>query len=115
MKNFPAGHVARFYRNLADNLENLLGSDFYGQITNNCNVPPENVQQYILATRYFAKCIQTHTNHYLTNDRIDNASFKQILDPISNNILRRQNPLELVFEDISTFANENPILGSLLK
>ena len=44
MKNFPAGHVARFYRNLADNLENLLGSDFYGQITNNCNVPPENVQ-----------------------------------------------------------------------
>ena len=29
--------------------------------------------------------------------------------------MRRQNPLELVFEDISTFDGENPIIGSLLK
>ena len=37
------------------------------------------------------------------------------LDPISKNIVRRQNPLELVFEDISTFDAENPIIGSLLR
>ena len=37
------------------------------------------------------------------------------LDPISKNILRRQNPLELVFEDISAFDAENPIVGSLLR
>ena len=37
------------------------------------------------------------------------------LYPISKNILRRQNPLELVFEDISTFDAENPIVGSLLR
>ena len=37
------------------------------------------------------------------------------LDPIRKNIIRRQNPLELVFEDISTFDAENPIVGSLLK
>ena len=42
-------------------------------------------------------------------------SFRQKLDPISKNILRRQNPLELVFEDISTFDAENPIVGSLLR
>ena len=29
--------------------------------------------------------------------------------------MRRQNPLELVFEDISTFAGEIPIVGSLLR
>ena len=35
---------------------------------------------------------------------------------ISNkNIIRRQNPLELDFKDISTFDAENPIGGSLLK
>ena len=28
--------------------------------------------------------------------------------------MRRQNPLELVFEDISTFDAENPIVESLL-
>ena len=29
--------------------------------------------------------------------------------------MRRQNPLELVFEDISTFHAKNPIVGSLLR
>ena len=29
--------------------------------------------------------------------------------------MRRQNPLELVFEDISTFDTENSIVGSLLR
>ena len=51
----------------------------------------------------------------MTKDRIDNASFRQKLDPISKNFIRRQNSLELVFEDISTFDAENPIAGSLLK
>ena len=40
---------------------------------------------------------------------------RQKLDPISKNILRRQNPLELVFEDISTSDAENPIVGSWLR
>ena len=63
-----------------------------------------------MATSDFAKNIQTDINHYVTRDRINDASFRQKLDPISKNILRRQNPLELVFEDISTFDAENPIL-----
>ena len=59
--------------------------------------------------------MQADINHYVTKDRINDASFRQKLDPISKNILRRQNPLELVFEDISTFDAENPIVGSLLR
>ena len=51
----------------------------------------------------------------VTRDRIDDASFRQKLDPVRKNILRRQNPLKLVFEDISTFDLENPIEGSLLR
>ena len=58
--------------------------------------------------------MQTDINHYVTKDRISN-SFRQKLDPISKNILRGQNPLELVFEDISTFDAENANVGSLLK
>ena len=30
LKNVPAGYVGNFYRNLADNVNNFLGSDFYG-------------------------------------------------------------------------------------
>ena len=52
----------------------------------------------------------------MTSHRITNVSFRQKLDPRKKNILRRQNPLELVFEDISTFDAEKPIIvGSLLR
>ena len=59
--------------------------------------------------------MQNDINHYVTRDRINHASFRQKLDPISKNILRRQNPLELDFEDISTFDAENPIIGSFIR
>ena len=115
LKNFPAGYSGSFYRNLADNVENFLGSDFYDRIVNDSDIPSKDVQKYILATSDFAKGMQTDINHYVTRDRINNASFRQKLDPISKNIFQRQNPLELVFEDISTFDSENPIVGSLLR
>ena len=51
----------------------------------------------------------------LRHQRTNDASFRQKLDPISKNISKRQNPLELVFEEISTFYAENPIVGSLLR
>lgn len=59
--------------------------------------------------------MQNDINHYLTRDRINDANFRQKLDPISKNILRRQNSLELLFEDISAFDAENPINGSVLR
>ena len=92
-----------------------MGSDFYGKIANDADIPSEDVQKYILAASDFAKGMQTDINHYVTRDKINNASFRQKLDSISENILRRKNPLELVFEDISTFDAENPIVGSLLR
>ena len=113
LKNFPAGYVGSFYRNLADRID--TDSDFYSRIANDANIPKEDVQKYLLATSDFAKSMQTDINHYVTKDRINDASFRQKLDPISKNILRRQNPLELVSEDISTFDAENPIVGSLLR
>ena len=89
--------MGSFYRNLADNVDNFLGSDFYGRIANDANIPSEDIQKYTLETSDFAKGMQNDINHYVTRDRINNASFRQKLDPISKNILRRQNPLELVF------------------
>ena len=79
---------AGFYRNLANNVDNFIGSDFYGKIANDSNIPAEDMQTYILTTSDFAKGIQSDINHYLTKDRINNASFQQKLHPISKNILR---------------------------
>ena len=111
LKNFPTGYVGNFYRNLADNIN--TDSDFYSRIAADSDIPKEDVQKYLLATSDFANSIQTDINHYVTKDRINDASFRQKLDPISKNILRTQNPLELVFEDMPTFDAENPIVGSL--
>ena len=94
-------------------MNNFLGSEFYGKIANDYDIPSDDVQKFILTTSDFAKGMQTDINHYVEKDRINNASFRQKLDPISKNIRRRQNPVELVFEDISTFDAENPIVGSL--
>ena len=113
LKNFPAGYVGSFYRNLADNIN--TSSDFYSRIAADADIPKEDVQKYILATSDFAKSIQTDINHCFTRDRINDASFRQKLDPIKKNILKRQNPIELVFEDILKFHAENPTVGSLLR
>ena len=113
LKNFSAGYVGNFYRNLEDKVD--ASSDFVAQISNDTNIPKDVNQKYLLATSDFANSIQRDINHYVTWHRINNASFRQKLDPISKNILRRQNPLELVFEDLSTFDAENPIVGSLLR
>ena len=45
LKNFPGGQVGRFYRNLVDNVDNFLGSNFYGRITNNYETPSADVQK----------------------------------------------------------------------
>ena len=77
LKKFPVGYVGSFYRNLADNVDNFLSSDFYGRITNDVDIPSEDVQKYILATSDFAKGMQTDIKHYVTRDRISNASCGQ--------------------------------------
>ena len=50
LKIFPAGYVGRLHRNLADYVDNSLGSNFYGRTVNDYVIPSEDVQKYILVT-----------------------------------------------------------------
>ena len=77
MQKFPAGYVGKFYRNLAANVDNFLGSDYYGRIENDYNIPSGDVQKYILAMSDFAKGMQTDINHYVTKDRINKSNCKK--------------------------------------
>ena len=38
MKNVPAGYIGKFYRNLGDNVDNFLCSEFYGRIANDAEI-----------------------------------------------------------------------------
>ena len=76
LKNFPAGYVGSFHGSLANNFDNVLGSDFYGKIAGDGNIPSEDIQKYIFATSDFAKGMQTDINHYVKIDRINNTNFR---------------------------------------
>ena len=75
--------MGRFYRNLLDNGDSSLGSDFRGRIVNDADVYTDDVQKYLFATSDFSKGMEDEINHYITRDRISNASFRQKLDPIA--------------------------------
>ena len=59
--------------------------------------------------------MQEDTDMYITKDRPSKTSCCRKLDQMLKNLLRRQNPLELVFKDISTFVSQNLINESLVK
>ena len=59
LKNFSARYIDSFYRNLANNIDNFIGSDFYGRIAYDSNISSEEVQKCILAISDFPKGIQT--------------------------------------------------------
>ena len=86
---------------------------FYGKIANDAYIPSKDVQKYLLANSGFVKGRQDDVNLYGTRDRWNNASFRQKLDPIAKNIFRRQNPLELVCQDISFFNVQNNVASFL--
>ena len=65
LKNFPAGYLGKFYRNLANNVNNAVTSDFYGRIANDADVPSNDVQKYLLATSDFVKGMQGDISHYV--------------------------------------------------
>ena len=80
LKNFPAGYVGNFYRNLADNIN--TDSDFYLRIAADSDIPKEDVQKHLLATSDFAKSIQTDINHYVTRDPGKEFEIQKRLDKL---------------------------------
>ena len=114
LKNFPVSYLGRFYRSLANNIDSSVNESFYGKIANDADIPPKDVQKNLLGTSDFLKGVQDDINLYVTRDSLNNASFRQKLDPIDKNIFHRKNPHDLVFQDISTFDAQNPVVGSLL-
>ena len=111
LKKNSAGCIEKLYKNLAQNVNSTVGPEFYGCVAIDTTMSMEEIQKYLLATSDNGKGMQDDINLYVTRDRLNNASFRQKLDPMARNIFQRQNPLELAFKDISAFDAENPIAG----
>ena len=113
LAKIPTSYDKRSYETLADPFDKSFDTLFQRDIIS--KAPGDDVKNYLLATSDFGKGMQDDINMYITRDRLNNASFRQKLDPIPKNILRRQNLLELAFKDISTFDAQNPIIRNLLR
>ena len=58
--------MGKFYRNLANNVNNAVTSGFSCIIAKDADIPSNDVQKYLLATSDFAKGMQDDFNHYVT-------------------------------------------------
>ena len=105
LAKIPASYESRFCKTLDDLFDQPF--DTYFQHDAISKVPSDDVKNFLLATSNFGKGMQDDINISVTRDRLNNASFRQKLDPIAKNIFSRENPLELVFKDISTFDAQN--------
>ena len=50
----------------------------------------------------------------MTKGRLNEVSFWQNLDSKAKNVIRHENPLELVVKDVSKFDTQNTVIGSLI-
>ena len=52
---------------------------------------------------------------YITNNSLNEASFRGKLDPISKNVIKKQNPIKLLVKDLKYFNTQNPVIGNLIR
>ena len=82
-EKFPLGCLGKFYRSLVDNVDSFLRSDFYGRIANDavCLFLWKTCKSIYWQPAIFSKGMQDDINHYVSRDRINNASLRQKLAP----------------------------------
>ena len=110
---FLSNFVESFYKDWLGGIDFSTDTDFQQQLVS--ETTSEDVKKFLLATSEFGEEIQGEIDLYVTNSRLNEASFKRKLDPVSKNILKNQNPIELLFKDIKHFDAQNPVIGSLIR
>ena len=68
-----------------------------------------------MATSDFGNEIQGELKLDRTDGKLNSASFRRKLDPISKNVIRNQNPIEFWFKDLNHFDAQNPVTGNFIK
>ena len=104
-----------FYKQKAKEVDVDLPSVVADTIAREGQPLTEDVKDFLLRTSDYAKDIQSDIDLYVTRGRHNEASFRRKLDPIEKIVWRTENPLALLFEDVSNFDAQNTVIGSLLR
>ena len=112
LKNLPGSFVETFYKYWLDDIDFSQDTDFQQEILK--NLQSQDVKKYLLATSKFGQDIQEKIDLCVTNDRLNEASFRRKLNHISKNIIKSKNRIKLLFSDIKHFDTQNPVIGYLI-
>ena len=72
------------------------------------------LQKYLLATGLLKDSIQNSLDMIVTNGKFNNARIRRALDTKYPTIMRKPNPIDVVFKDKAKFDTQNPVIGKLL-
>ena len=71
-------------------------------------------QTFLLATDLLEDSIQENLDMIVTENSFNNASIRQALDTKFPSVMKKPNPVEVMFKDKSRFDVQNPVVGSLI-
>ena len=67
-----------------------------------------------MATDLLEDSIQENLDMIVTDNSFNNASIRQALDTKFPSVMKKTNPVEVMFKDKSKFDVQNPVVGSLI-
>ena len=72
------------------------------------------LQKYLLVTDVLQDTIQENLNMIVTDGGFNNASVRRELDTKYPSVMKKSNPIDVVFKDKAKFDVQNPVVGSLI-
>ena len=108
LNNLPTNFIESFYKDWLDGTDFSGDTDFQQSIVN--KTPSEDIKKFLLATSDFGNKIQGELNIYEIDGKLNSASFRRKLEPISKNVI-----IEFLFKDLKRFDEQNPVIGNLIK
>ena len=74
LNNLSSNFETDFYKNLLENVDSSLDSDFQRKIVS--EAPSKDFKNYLLTTSEYGKQIQEDIDLYITRDRLNEPSFR---------------------------------------
>ena len=78
-------------------------------------IDSKTLQKYLLATGILEDGIQDSLDMITTDGDFNNAGIHRVLNLKEPNLMKKTNPVELVFKDKAKFDTQNPVISELLK
>lgn len=73
-----------------------------------------SLQKYLLATRLLRDSIQNSLDMIVTDGNFNNATVRRVLDTKYPSVMKKYNPIDVVFKDQAKFETQSPIIRTLL-